>query len=185
MLHFVFFHWPRADAERDVYTTRLKEFHRRLKMELPGHKFTGSAVFELDSPPGLPYQGRVFADWYAVDTWSFVLTFKETAVGAVAAEHNAIAQWMEGGSGAMYDTRGGAVGLPAQAQHSYWFSKPKGMPYADLDRMLAPLAAMESVTLWQRQLVLGATPEFVMTSPVPLALPANLAAQHRPLSSDF
>jgi hypothetical protein len=182
MLHFVFFHWPQLTVDRGVYKERLMHFHERLREALPRAGYPGSVVFEMDNPPGVLFQGRLFSDWYAVNAWNFIERFKTTAVGEVVTEHNAVAQWMAGGAGAMYDVRGGTNAPPVAARSSYWFSKPPGMSYAALDAQLAPLIAMPDVTLWQRQLVLGPTPEFVLTSPEPLSLSGAVPAESRELT---
>ena len=48
---------------------------------------------------------------------------------------------------------------------AFWFGKPKGVTYEALDKSLRGLLTRAGVALWQRQLVLGPTPEFCLRSP--------------------
>jgi hypothetical protein len=86
------------------------------------------------------------------------------------------------GAGALYGLRRGDPESVAQPCAT-WLSKPAGMPYAEFDERMAALLDAPGASLWQRQLVLGPTPEFCLISPTPLELPvpAELVSARRRL----
>jgi hypothetical protein len=141
-------------------------------------------VWWVDALPWLGADGASgVEDWYLVGDWSALGHLNDQAVsGHAGSAHDAVAELTGNGAGALYGLRGGdpeSVAQPCAA----WLSKPPGMPYPDFyERMSAPLGA-PGASLWQRQLVLGPTPEFCLLSPTPVVAPpdAELSVTRRRL----
>ena len=94
--------------------------------------------------------------------------------------HNAIARLAEGGTAGLYGLKAGApLTRPAQAA---WFGKPPGMSYAALFGILEPVVRSVQGGLWMRQMVLGPTPEFCLSSGAPVALPSPIDAKYLALA---
>ncbi len=131
--------------------------------------------------PWLPADRDCFEDWYVTDGSAALDPLNHGAVnGPCKSPHDGLAALAEGGAGGLYRLRAGAAGLAA-ARHAVWFAKPAAMSYAELDALVAPLAARPSVGFWARQMVLGPTPELCLMSPGPIRLPASVAGLERML----
>lgn len=153
MLAYVF--WHRA-AGADGYAERLVAFHEALAAHPPAG-FVISRAFRLDHAPWLPGDGPPYEDWYLVADWAALGQLNLGAVsGARSAPHDAVAALAREGQGGVYAPLHG--GEPVAGEVS-WLAKPPGMSYADLHAALAERPA------WQRQMVLGPAPEYVVDAP--------------------
>ena len=162
MLAYVFWHWPAPGLEPDRYVERLLAFHRALRAA-PPPGFRGSRVLAVEGAPwaqGAP----AFEDWYLVDDFAALGALNEAAItGARQAPHDAVARLAAGGVGGVYRRLASAA---AQIDRVAWCAKPAGEPYADF---LGRLPAGET---WQRQMVLGPTPEFCIFGAAPAGVQA-------------
>lgn len=181
MLSFVFWHWPKPGVEEERYATALCRFLESLRENTEVVREATS--FRLASPPGIAPPRSVYSDWYVVEDFTALGEMKAAAVsGNNKRPHDEIAAMMDGGAGSLYGLRAGSPGVVLSFRHTYWFSKPAGMTYAELDGLLQDGVARGAFALWQRQLVFGPTPEFCVTAGAPVTLPAQLAASHRALT---
>ncbi|MBY0505507.1 MAG: hypothetical protein K2X03_16460 [Bryobacteraceae bacterium] len=180
MIAYLFWHTPRAGVDEAQYAAKLIHFHEEL--EQLGSGSTGLALdpvaYSLPEVPWIPVNRSVYLDVYAMDSTSRMETLNSAAVsGPMLQPHQEIAALYGSGAGSLYDVRAGQLG---PATDSYWFAKPQGMTYAELDALLNPLIT-PGVALLRRLMVLGPSPEFCLLSPAPLTLP--LTAEHRPLTT--
>jgi len=157
MLAYVFWHWPRPEVEASDYGARLERFHRELAAsETAG--FRGSRVFAVSSVPGVPEAPGLLEDWYFVDDFAALGVMNDAAVAArMRSSHDAAASLVAGGTAGIYK-----LCSPRQetARAAAWFGKPAGTTYATF------FGAMPAgVELWQRQMVLGPSPEFCALAP--------------------
>jgi hypothetical protein len=150
MLAYVFWHWPAG--EWDAHVEALGMFHRALAAA-PPPGWRGSRVLAIDGAPWLPV-ARAFEDWYFVDDFTSLGLLNDAAVsGPRLGPHDAAARRVAGGTAGLYRLRSGEIGAAARAS---WFAKPVGMSFADL------LGRVPAGELWQRQMVLGPSPEFCL-----------------------
>jgi hypothetical protein len=175
ILAYTFWHWRLTSVDREVYEERHRAFHAALSSN-PTPGFQSSTSVRLARAPWANGGGESYQDRYLVDAWATLERLEATAVsGARQEPHAAIAASTAGGAAGVYGVR---LGTPVAAPHfNYWFSKPEGMSYPQLDQTVAPLTG-DGVVLWIRRMVLGPTPEFCLESVSPVELPAPL----RPLS---
>ncbi len=169
-----------------VYAAKLVRFQEEL--EQLGTGVSGLArdpvAYRVDAVPWIPgpripVNRLVYLDVYVMEsTAQMELLNVATVNGRMVEPHAEIAALYGWGAGSLYGVRAGGV---EAAAHSYWFSKPAGMSYAELDAALAGLIT-EGVALMRRMMVLGPSPEFCMLSPVELTLPAPFVVEHRPLT---
>ena len=152
MLAYVFWHWPTPGVDVGRYVEALLEFHRALAAA-PSPGLRGSRVLTVERAPWTPVE-HAFEDWYLVDDFAALGALNEAAVSGKRREpHDGAARLAAGGVAGVYG-RLSAGSRPSNQET--WLSKPPGMSYADL---AARLPAAET---WQRQMVLGPTPEFCL-----------------------
>ncbi len=152
MLAYVFWHWPAPGVDPGRYVDALLDFHRALAAA-PSAGLRGSRVLAVERAPWTPVE-RAFEDWYLVDDFAALGALNEAAVSGPRREpHDGAARLAAGGAAGVY--RRLCAG-PRPWDQVTWISKPPGMSYADL---AARLPAAET---WQRQMVLGPTPEFCL-----------------------
>jgi hypothetical protein len=155
MLAYLFWHRPSAGVERDGYERALAAFHAALAAH-PPEGFGGSAAYRLAEAPWLRGEGDAYEDWYRVADWAALGRLNEAAVSGPRAEpHDAVAHAAGPGAGGVYRLVEGSPEPPARPHHTW----------------LHALPADPEAPTWQRQLVLGPAPEFVLVSERPLALP--------------
>ena len=185
MIAYLFWHVPRAGADEAQYAAKLVRFQEEL--EQLGEGVSGlaadPAAYRVDDVPWINASRTVYIDLYLMADSAKMDVLNTAAVsGAMAAAHGEIATLYGSGAGSLYSVRTGTPD-PAQAAHAYWFAKPAGMSYADLDAALAPLVELGAAVL-RRMMVLGPSPEFCLVSPAPLTLPSAITgATHRPLTA--
>ncbi len=168
MIAYVFWHYPREDANLGTYEANLAALHDGLRTEGAKDFFT-SFSYRVAGLPWIHGAGAAYEDWYVVSDWAAFAWLNATAVtGKQKAPHNGAAASLKAGAGGVYLLRAGAA--PSNGGTSgQWFSKPEGMPYYALDEMLAPL--LRTHALWQRQMVLGPGREFCLIGSEPATLP--------------
>jgi hypothetical protein len=172
-LSYTFWHWRRSSVDRNVYEDRHGAFHAALASN-PTQGFLSSNSVRLTRAPWANGGGEAYQDRYLVDGWATLERLEAAAIsGARQEPHAAIAASAGGGAGGVYGVRSGTP-VPAP-RNSYWFSKPDGMSYAQLDEALSPFVR-DSTVLWIRRMVLGPTPEFCLESISPVELPGRFSA---------
>jgi hypothetical protein len=147
--------WHRAGTATAGYEAGLAAFHEALRAHPPAG-FVGSSAFRLDDAPWLAGGGQAYEDWYLVADWAALGSLNQGAVSGERSEpHDAVAAQAREGAGAVYAPLHG--GEPAAGEVA-WVAKPEGMSYPGFHSALGSRAA------WQRQMVLGPTPEYVVES---------------------
>lgn len=170
-LAYVFWHWPQRETDVATYEKQLAEFHRMLGEARP-KGFSGSATFRLQGAPWM--EGAGYEDWYLVQDSAALDPLNEAAVAAaVKRAHDAAALHTAGGTAGLYRWRAGA-GKCEEGRVAHWFAKPAGTGYEELYERLKLFTQQPGVALWQRQMVLGPTPEFCLRAGEPLELPPAL-----------
>jgi hypothetical protein len=165
MLAYVFWHWPQAGVDTKTYVDHLVTFHRTLTENKPVG-FQRSRIFRLSGPSWLETNGDAYEDWYLLDDSAALDVINRAAVSGICeAPHNLVAREAAGGIAGLYRLRSGEIG---EARYAVWLSKPDGMSYADF---YSTLEAIAGIALWQRQMTLGPTTEFVIHSLNPIQLP--------------
>jgi len=182
MIAYLFWHTPRTGVDEVVYAAKLVRFQEELEQLNPGDSGLASdpAAYRLDAVPWSPAARPVYLDLYLMNSTAQMELLNSAAVtGTLVQPHAEIAALYGSGVGSLYGIRAGAV---EASTDSYWFSKPAGMSYAELDTALAPLLS-SGVALLRRMMVLGPSSEFGLLSPQPVTLPAPFVAEHRLLTS--
>jgi hypothetical protein len=152
MLAYVFWHWPNPGTEAATYKLALTRFHRTLASTAP-EGFKGSRILEVAGVPGVSHDGPTVEDWYFIDDFTALGALNEAAVSPMMkASHDDAARRSGGGAAGLYELRTARIEAPRCAA---WFSKPERTTYSALYSRLPA-----GIELWQRQLVLGPTPEF-------------------------
>ena len=165
MLAYVFWHWPRASVSAQEYEARLHGFHQALRLD-PPDGFLDSACFQISGASWLPKGG--YEDWYEIADFAALGTMNDAAVsGSRKLPHDEVARLAAGGAGGLYRLVAGEARW-RECQTAMWFRKPAGMTYEALQAEIGMYT--ESAALWQRQLVLGPTPEFCLQGSVSLKL---------------
>jgi hypothetical protein len=155
MIAYVF--WHRAAPGTEGYEDRLVAFHAALAAH-PPVGFRSSRAFRLDRAPWLDGEGTAYEDWYLVESWAQLGTLNTGAVsGARAAPHDAVAGLSREGAGGIWAPLHGADPAPGEVS---WLAKPAGMSYVEFHDQLA------GRPVWQRQMVLGPAPEYVVEDAV-------------------
>jgi hypothetical protein len=174
MLAYVFWHWPQPGVDAETYVDHLVAFHQTLNANKP-IGFNGSRVFCMRDVSWLDTTGNAYEDWYLLDDSSALDRINEAAVSGVCeAPHNLVAREAAGGTAGLYRIKQGS-GF-GQAQFALWLSKPAGVSYTDFYLMLEPVIKKEQGALWQRQMTLGPTSEFLIHSATPVQLPETWTA---------
>lgn len=179
-LAYVFWHWLRAGDEVGAYEQSLAAFQEVL-MENAPPGFRRAAVFRHGPADWLPRDGPHYVDWYLLDDSAALDPLNDGAISAVCqAAHDAAAERAAGGTAGLYGLRRGAV-RAAAVRCATWFSKPTGMPYAELDGLLGGLMQAGSAQLWSRRMTLGPTPEMCVLAGAEVSLPRDFGAVHVPM----
>ena len=164
MLAYVFWHWPQAAIERELYIDHLVQFHDTLAANKP-RGFRQSVVFRIRDASWLKTNGEAYEEWYLLDDSAAIDPLYEAAVSGPCEEpHNRVAREAADGIGGLYRLRAGQGDL-AQAEFATWLSKPSGVSYKDFYARLQPLTSQPGVALWGRQMTLGPTTEFCLHTP--------------------
>ncbi len=165
MLAYVFWHWPQSGIDVDKYVDHLIAFHRTLAENKPVG-FQGSCVFRLRGASWLDTRGEAFEDWYLLDDSAALDVINHAAVSGPCEEpHNLVAREAAGGTAGLYRLLRGELG---ETRYAVWLSKPAGMSYTEF---YSELELIPGIALWQRQMTLGPTTEFVIHAMSPIQLP--------------
>ena len=176
MLAYVFWHWPQAAVDPDVYLDHLESFHRTLAAIRP-EGFQRSVVFGIEDADWLPERGPAYEEWYLLDDSAALDPLNDAAVsGLCEIPHNRVARDAAGGIGGLYRLRAGREDLE-NTRFAVWLAKPSGVTYRDFYEAFTTLAAPSDGALWGRQMTLGPTTEFCLHSQLPIRLPANYAGR--------
>jgi hypothetical protein len=172
MLAYVFWHAPAAGADLQRYEGALLAFQRSLDPdEIPG--FRQALAFRVRGAPWVP-GAAAYEDWYLVDGFAALGALNTAAVtGQRRQPHDQVAVQAPWGAAGLYapaaDSAGGLEGPEA-----HWFDKPRGMPYEEF------LAGVDvDGAVWQRQMVLGPSPEFCALGTRPPRAPLTTVRRSR------
>lgn len=172
MLAYVFWHWPQPGVDAETYVDHLVSFHRTLNSNKPAG-FNGSRIFRMRGISWLDTTGDAYEDWYLLDDSSALDRINEAAVtGPCEAPHNLVAREAADGTAGLYRIKIGDVFT--EPQFATWLPKPAGVSYTDFYETLAPL--ISGGALWQRQMTLGPTTEFLIHSATAIQLPESWRA---------
>ena len=181
MLAYVFWHWPQAGVDTEVYVAHLEAFHQTLAANGPPG-FQRSVVFCIEDADWLQTRGPAYEEWYVLDGSAAMDSLNDAAVsGLCEAPHNLVAREAAGGTGGLYRLRAGEGSL-SDARFAVWLAKPEGVTYRDFYETLASLTAQPGVALWGRQMTLGPTTEFCLHSQTPIQLPPGYTGRQLPLT---
>ena len=181
MLAYFFYHWKKPDVEAAEYEQRLRDFHDALKAA-PPDGFTTSWSVALSGRPWANNRGPSYEDWYIVRNSADLDPLNDAAISASRKiAHDRAASGTEGGSAGLYRVRLGEM-IPAP-RFATWFSKPDGLPYAQLYERLTPVLS-QGGALWQRQMALGPG-EFCLHSHAAVQFPEGIEAASTSLRSVF
>lgn len=155
MLAYVFWHTPHASVDPNLYEATLLSFHQSLDpTEVDG--FHESAVFRIEGAPWMSGP-NVYEDWYLVRDLGALGSLNVAAVAdRRQAPHDTLARLTGKGAAGVYALRRGLEVL-CDAGQAAWFAKPVGTSYNEVVNMAEGIGQ-----LWQRQLVLGPTPELCL-----------------------
>ena len=171
MLAYVFWHWPQPGIDTETYVEHVVAFHRTLNENKPVG-FRGSRVFHMHGVNWLDTNGDAYEDWYLLENSAALDRINDAAVsGPCEAPHNLVAREAAGGTAGLYRLKLGSAFEPAR--FALWLSKPEGVSYPDFYSTLEPIV---TGALWQRQMTLGPTTEFVIHSATPVQLPDTWTA---------
>lgn len=180
MLAYAFWHWKQSAVPAAEYEARQVGFQAALA-QFPPDGFFSATTVRLEGAPWAAQGRTAYQDWYVVRDMAALAPLNEAAVSGPRLEpHNAVARLAEDGTAGLYGLKVGTpLTRPAQAA---WFGKPPGMSYAALFGILEPMVRSVPGGLWMRQMVLGPTPEFCLTSEAPIALPPSIDAKYLALA---
>lgn len=166
----MFWHTPRPDADVASYEAAQLAFHAALAAD-PPDGFSASWILRTGQLPWLRAPSDPgYEDWYLVDGFAALDRLNDAAVsGGRRGPHDRAAAASASGAAGLYRPWPGAsvpdqgpdvvtppVGRPVV---SHWLAKPAAYSYeAWRDELLARLPV--HARTWQRQMVLGPTPEF-------------------------
>jgi hypothetical protein len=166
MLAYVFWHWPQPAVDAETYVDHLVSFHRTLNANRPVG-FNGSRVFRMHGVSWLETSGDAYEDWYLLDDSSALDRINDAAVSGVCeAPHNLVAREAAGGTAGLYKLKAGSPF--DDPRFALWLAKPEGISYTDFYSFLEPIRTNAGATLWQRQMTLGPTTEFVIHTAAPI-----------------
>ncbi len=124
MLAYVFWHWPRPDADPARYLEALRSFHQTLKT-FPPRGYRGSRILLVEGAPWAKAP-HAFEDWYFLDDFDALGALNEAAVsGLRKAPHDGAARLSQGGAAGIHLGRAEGFGALHRAS---WFGKPRGSP---------------------------------------------------------
>ena len=126
-----------------------------------------------------------YEDWYVIDNSAALDAINDAAIsGPRKNPHDQLASLAASGAAGLYRLKTGQLDSMKSAQHAVWFSKP-AISYDAFLIQFRPLIDSPQTTLWLRQMVLSAAPEFCLRSATKLQLPQNLQAIHCPIEPIF
>jgi len=180
MLAYVFWHIPAPGTDRNSYERHLIEFHKTLAAHPPAG-FQASFIFRTQNAPWIGTGAPAYEDWYIIENSSSLDPLNDFAIsGPRKAPHDLVASLATSGAAGLYRLKSGSIESMKLARHALWFSKP-AISYDTYFTQLRPQTESPQTTLWLRQMVLSAAPEFCLRSAAMPHLPQNIAAIHCPI----
>jgi hypothetical protein len=147
MLAYVFWHTRGDEVAAADYEPRLDAFHAAIGVP--------SAWFAVSGLPWIP-GGDGYEDWYLVEDFAALGELNERAVsGPRRAPHDAAAAQAAWGIAGIYRIKRGEPRLDG-VRYAAWRAKPAGVAYEAFEGEVPGRA------VWQRQMTLGPTPEYVL-----------------------
>jgi hypothetical protein len=157
MLAYVFWHTRSAATDARAYEEQLLRFHELLRAaRIDG--FLASSCARVFGLPWTP-ANDVYEDWYVLSDSAVLDRINGAAVAQAATPHDQLALASDWGAGGLYRHALGQLDLTAD--QAFWFAKPRGMTYAQLNSLVTA-SALRTTCLWQRQMVLGPAPEYCL-----------------------
>ncbi len=159
MLLYIFWHWPRPEADSAVIRRRRSRVPRARCALASPDGLLDSAVHRLTGAPWANAGASAYEDLYLLQDSAALDVLNEAAVRAPGKHaHDRLAHAMLAGTAGLY---GYALGAPSSAPigTSHWFRKPPGFTYPALYGSLAE-GVRDGCSLWRRQMVLSPAPEF-------------------------
>jgi hypothetical protein len=148
-------------VDRSAYERALAAFHAALARH-PSPGFNRSRSYRIEGAPWLE-GGAGYEDWYEVEGTASLDPLDAAVVGPeLRPWHDAVARLSATGTAGLYRR----ISEPATGSRgpAWWLRKPAGTSYPEfLDRLRASVPP--GTGLWQRQMVLGPTPEFCIEAP--------------------
>jgi hypothetical protein len=181
LLAYVFWHWKQAGIAEEEYEMRQRNFHAALTAA-PSSGFVQSFSVAISQAAWAANGSNAYEDWYLVQDFAALGLLNEAAIsGSRTVPHDAAAAVVAGGTAGVYGLRrGNTVSNP---QFVYWFGKPEGMSYRELDAQLAPLVEQYRAALWMRQMTLGPALEFCLQAAEDVTFPSAFKPQTIPQRS--
>jgi hypothetical protein len=180
MLAYIFWHIPASSTDRKDYERLLIDFHQTLAAH-PPPGFHTSFIFRTQNSPWIGNGAPAYEDWYIIENSSSLDPLNDFAVsGPRKAPHDLVASLASSGAAGLYRLKSGSIESMKHARHSLWFSKP-AISYDAFFTQLRSQTESPQTTLWLRQMVLSAAPEFCLRSAMLQHLPQNIAATHCPI----
>ncbi len=163
MLAYLFWHRPGPGVPPAAYEAMLQAFHAALAADPPAG-FSCSRTHRLDAAPWLPGEGQAYEDFYVTAGWSGIEALEAGAVsGSRKPAHDAAA--------AAASAREGAAGV---YRHRAGAADGRGS--------VASWGARSGGAVWQRAMVLGPAPEWVVLGTDPVDGAHGPVLQRAPLA---
>jgi len=180
MLAYLFFHTPSPTTSRSDYERLLIDFHQTLAAHPPSG-FHSSLIFHTQNAPWIANRSPAYEDWYLIENSAALDPLQDFAVsGPRKAPHDQVASLAASGAAGLYRLKTGSLDCLKSARHALWFSKP-ALSYDAFFQQLRPQTNSLQTTLWLRQMVLSAAPEFCLRSAELPQLPPNIPSIHCPI----
>jgi hypothetical protein len=187
VLAYLFWHRPREGADVERYEQAQLAFHRSLARSAPAG-MRGSTISRVDSLPYGDQQeaGPAYEDWYLLEDFAALGVLGEAAVGRGhrTAHDHAASSFGTGAAGLYGLIEGESVDREIRsATVAVWVARPVGSNPGTCAELLGDGSEPGHASVWRRQLVLGAAPEFcvladeVPTGVAPERLPAGWQAR--------
>ncbi len=168
---YVLWHWPPPRTSQTSYDGKLVAFHESLAANAP-EGLMDVLSFRVKGLPWVKPRSQCREDWYLVSDFEALGALNEAAVAAPNREsHDEVARASAGLAAGLYRLREGQPRLRS-ARFATWIRKPARTAYQAFFDHIADLVGDLSTDLWQRQMVLGPTPEFCVHSERRLDLPS-------------
>jgi hypothetical protein len=163
VLAYLFSHRPGPGVEASGYEDALRDFHAVLA-STPPRGFVSSLTYRI---------GDGYTDWYLLEDSAAMDALNEAAVtGSRTSSHHSLARMAVDGVGKLLSLVAGTHDAAALCEMR--LAKPAGTAYPDLYASLQQVTGANGTGLWRRMMVLGPPPEFCLTAPAPVELPASL-----------
>src|SRR5207245_9195214 len=147
--------------------------------------FHSSVIFRILNAPWIGNGAPAYEDWYLLDNSAALDAINDAAIsGPRKAPHDLVASLASCGAAGLYRLKSGALESLQNARFALWFSKP-ALPYDAFFTQLRPQTASPQTTLWLRQMVLSAAPEFCLRSCTQLHPPPHLPAIQCPIEAIY